>query len=261
MKTLTLIAALTLAAPLAAQDLSCMIVKLERKVEISRNEGAWEPAATSMKLAPGDKIHTGFKAVCHLKFPDGSTMQVKPMSLVLLQKLDDGDGKLKSRVWLRLGEVSATVNRSTGAAADFNVKTPTTTASVRGTVIDRIAYHPGTGTIVAMGSRGLLDVHNQKGHAALPANDRTQVTDDNASPLTPEEVTLSNLGAQVQPVGTTAEEQEDVRDAGVPKTEAFNQGGTGFLSVSLTTQAQAAAPAPVAPVNTTPVTVNIPVLP
>lgn len=261
MKTITLLAALALAAPLAAQELSCVVAKLERKVEISHREGAWEPATLGTKLAPGDKIHTGFKALCQLKFPDGSTMEVKPMSLVLLQKLDDGDGKLKSRVWLRLGEVSASVTRLRGSHADFDVKTPTTTASVRGTVIDRISYHPGTGTIVDMGSRGLLDVHNEKGRAAVPADDESQVTDRNATPLAPEEVTLSRIGAHVQPAGTTEDEQEDIRDGGVPKTQAFNQGGTGFLSTSLAIQAQAAAPTPVAPVNSTRVTVNIPVLP
>jgi hypothetical protein len=42
--------------------------------------------------------------------------------------------KLRSRLLLHAGEVRATVQRLPGAFGDFEVKTPTTTASVRGTV-------------------------------------------------------------------------------------------------------------------------------
>lgn len=253
---------IALAAPLAAQDLSLVVTKVERKVEVSRNEGAWEPATKGMKLLPGDRIHTGFKAVCGVKFPDGSALEVKPMSLVLLQKLQDGDGgRLKSRVWLRLGEVSAQVNRSSGAAADFNVKTPTSTASVRGTVINRICYHAGVGTVVEMGNRGLLSVGNARGRVALPRNQATQATHTEDAPTTPERWRLATEGAQIQPQGTSQEELDDIRDAGVPKTNPFTTGGSGFLSNIAVSNQLAIQPAPTPAASLTRVTVNVPVLP
>lgn len=256
-----LLALLALAAPLAAEDLGCTVTKVERKVEISRAEGVWEAATAGMRLVPGDRIHTGFKALCAVKFPDGSAIEVKPMSLVLLQKLDDGQGHLKSRVWLRLGEINAKVNRSTGAAADFDVQTPTTTASVRGTFIRRICAHPGIGTIVEMGDHGLLSVNNRKGRAGLPQEKLTQVRDSYDTPDTPEHVDLSINSAQIQPEGTTGGELEDILDLGVPKTNPFAMGGSGFLSTAATLQTQSNAPTPQPVAGTTRVTVNIPVLP
>lgn len=252
---------LALAAPLCAEDLSILVTKVERKVEVSRADAGWEPATAGMKLVPGDRIHTGFKAVCAVKFPDGSALDVQPMSLVMLQKLDDGQGHLRSRVWLRLGEVSAQVNRSTGASADFNVKTPTTTASVRGTKINRISYQCGTGTIVEMGSHGLLEVGNFKGRVHLPPNTTTQVTDYRATPYTPERYILGTQTIQIQPEGTTRGEIDDIVDLGVPKTNPFTQGGTGLTSSIVNAENAQIAPPPPTATSFTRVTVNIPVLP
>lgn len=253
---------LALVAPLAAQDLSITVTKVERKVEISRNEGAWEPASQGMKLLPGDRIHTGFKAVCGVSFPDGSSLEVKPMSLVLLQKLQDGDGgRLKSRVWLRLGEVSASVNKSSGSAADFNVKTPTSTASVRGTRINRICYHSGVGTIVEMGSHGLLSVGNPRGRVGLPRRQTTRSLHTEEAPMSPERHRLATDQAQIQPHGTTETELDDVIDAGVPKVNPFTSGGTGFLSNIAVSNQLAIQPAPTPAPTLTRVTVNVPVLP
>ena len=250
-----------LSAPLSAQDLVCTIIKTERKVEVSRNEGGYEPAVAPMKLAPGDKIHTGYKAVATVKFPDGSVLEVKPMSLVLLQKLDDADGKLKSRVWLKLGEVSANVGGSKTFGSDFKVTTPTSTASVRGTEIRRIAAYPGIGTIVEMGSHGLLSVDNHHGRTALPPRDLTRIDNENATPRTNEEVRLTQGTIAIQPAGTTEGERLDILDAGVPKTQSFAQGGTGFLSTMVTQTIQATTNIPPGPPAPARVIVVIPTLP
>ena len=104
------------------------ITGLSRKVEVQRNEGAWEPADASMTLKEGDRIHTGWKAGVTLTFPDGSTAVLKPMSMVVIEKNKSGpDG---TTVWLvlRLGEVAAQIKRVRGNPADFQVKTPTSVA-------------------------------------------------------------------------------------------------------------------------------------
>ena len=244
-----------------AEDLVCSIAKIERKVEVQKSDGAWQPATVGMALVVGDKIHTGFKAVATVKFPDTSEVEVKPMSLVLIQKLDDGTGQPKSRVWLRLGEVSATVNRTKGNAADFHVRTPTTTASVRGTRIERIAYHPGIGTVIEMGSHGLLEVTSRAGRAHTGAFDASEVYDENARPERPEDMVREDISAHLLPRGTTRGEQLDVRDLGVPMIDPPNETGAGFLSNIANTELQVEAPAPPATVSSTRVIVNFPVLP
>jgi len=259
---LVLIALLALATSAAAQELTCSVTKVERKVEVQKNEGAWQAAAVGLALSAGDRLHTGYKATATVKFVDGSTMEVKPMSLVLIQKLDDGTGKAKSRVWLRLGEVSAEVNKRNVAASDFQVRTPTTTASVRGTQILRIAYNPGIGTIIEMGSHGLLDVNTAKGHAATGAFDQSKVDDDNAAPLRPEDVVRSDIAVHLPPQGSTRDEIRDVLDLGVPKSGPPAESGSGFTSNITLLEQQSIAPLPPPPpAPPARVIVNIPALP
>jgi hypothetical protein len=169
---------------------------LSRKVEVQQNETTWFPASDSVKLKEGDKIHTGWKAGAKLTFPDGSTIVLKPMSLLLIQSLKSGpDGKLTVRVWLPLGEVSATVNRSRGSAADFEVKTPTTTASVRGTIFS--VLYDGAMTIVSV-KKGVVSVKPNSGKAVnVPAGREVSSTAAKAS----KPVAIGKAGAPPGSVG------------------------------------------------------------
>jgi hypothetical protein len=112
-----------------------------------------------------------------------------------------------------------------------------------------------------MGSRGLLSVDNRVGRVSVAARDQTQVFDDNTSPLTPEEVKLQAVSANLQPTGTTEDERQDIADAGVPKVDPINGGGSGFLSTTLVQSTQASTPPPPPPTATTRVIVQIPALP
>jgi hypothetical protein len=255
------LAALVLAAPGRAQDLNATVTRVERKVELMRTDAGWEPVTVGMSLLPGDRLHTGFHATCAVKFPDGSTLDVKPMSMVLLQKLEEADGKQRARVWLKLGEVSAEVAHARGSAADFQVKTPTTTASVRGTSIHRISYNPAFGTIIEMGSHGLLEAASHGGRVAVGATEHTQVHDVSDQPLSNEDLARRRVGIELAPAGTTDAEQEDVLDTGVPKSNPVNEAGSGLAGRTILTTIQSVQPPPVPPVPTTRVIVPIPLLP
>ncbi|UUY02521.1 FecR family protein [Svornostia abyssi] len=155
--------------------------KVSRKVEVSRNEGNWENAANSMKLASGDRIHTGFKAGVTLTFPDGSRLHVDGMTMLELTELSRGPaGGVKVRLWLRLGEVTGEVNRSSGAAGDYNIKTPTSTASIRGTKFS--VAHDGTATTVAVTESTVEVTANNGASVVVSAGLETRAT---AAGLTP----------------------------------------------------------------------------
>ncbi len=152
---------------------------------MQRNESGWEPAVAGTKLRAGDRIHTGFKATVTLTFEDGSTLTIKPMSLVLLNEVsvDPATRVLKVRTWLNLGDVSAHVNRSTGAAADFDIKTPTATASDRGTEFS--VLYDGVATVVAV-QRGTVHVAPARGPAIdVQAGTETRSTKTSASAPVP----------------------------------------------------------------------------
>jgi hypothetical protein len=168
---------------------------LSRKVEVQQNETTWIPASDSLTLKAGDKIHTGFKAGATLTFPDGSKLVVKPMTLVLIQSVETTGGKTTVRVWLKLGEVSATINRSRGSAVDFDVKTPTTTASSRGTVFS--VLYDGATTIVSVRTDVVVVKPNSGKPVAVTAGHEVSATARAVSPAT----AIGKAGAPAGSVG------------------------------------------------------------
>ncbi len=152
-----------------------------RKVEVQRNESGWEPAAAGMQLADGDRIHTGFKAGVTLNFPDGSRLHVGPMTILHLTDIAVGpEGGVQARLLLKTGEVKLQVNRSTGARGDFQVKTPTTTASVRGTKFS-VAYD-GTATTIAVTESSVAVTANNGATVVVVAGQETRSTARSVAP-------------------------------------------------------------------------------
>lgn len=154
---------------------------VQRKVELQRNSSGWEPAQNGVELSNGDRVHTGFKSGVVLNFPNNTRLFVGPMTLLRLTDIDSGpDGGVNVRLELKYGLVTAQVNRSTGAAGDFQVKTPTTTASVRGTTFT--VAHDGTATTVVV-TKGTVEVTAKNGDTVLvPAGKETRSTATTVSP-------------------------------------------------------------------------------
>jgi hypothetical protein len=149
--------------------------RLSRRVEVQLNEGAWVPATAALQLRPGDRIHTGWKSGATLTLPDGSKLEVKPMSMVQIGTLEVGpDGRVSGRVLLQLGEVRAQVNRLRGSSADFEVKTPTSTTSVRGTKFT--VFFDGSRTLVSV-TQGSVSLKPGNGRAVLVAAGREASAD------------------------------------------------------------------------------------
>jgi hypothetical protein len=226
----------------SAQELTCTVTKVDKLVEVQVPGGPWVKATTKTVLHSGDKIHTGFKSTASLTFEDGSVLDVKPMTLMVISDLEMRGNKVRTGLMLQIGEVSAQVGRKGRGASDFEVKTATCTASVRGTQISRIAFSPAQGTVVAMGVEGQLKVQTATGQVTLGKSDQSQVA-KNAAPLTPGQVSSSRGQANVTPQGTTAAEAQDVRDTGVPKITPITEGGSGVVSDS-PILVQPPAPAP-----------------
>lgn len=214
----------------AAEEFKVVVLQLDKKVEVQINEGSWQPATAGLKLSEGDKIHTGFKATCMLGFPDQSVVEVQPMSMIQLDKVNVAGVQTRARLLLKTGEVKAQVNRSMGARGDFQVKTPTTTASVRGTEINRISYDESAGTQIRMGGHGLLAVLTPQGRAFLAANRASGVRQMGNTPLTPEQWARIQAGVDLLPQGTTAAERADARDLGVPRAGVAADSGSAFAN-------------------------------
>ena len=129
-KTLSILAVLlfVVAASLSAQ--TATIDSIDGKVEFRLVGGGWETATVGAVLPLNATISTGFGASAVLNL-GSSVLEVRQLTRLTIEELAD-DG-LSADVFVPVGRVRATVNTSAGRRADFRVRSPLSTASVRGT--------------------------------------------------------------------------------------------------------------------------------
>jgi hypothetical protein len=122
---------LLISAALFAQN-QAVITELAGKVEIRFGTGTWQPARTGLSLSTGTYISTGFNSIAVLDLA-GSILQVKPLTRMQIQELAEKEGTLSTELFLRVGKVKAEVKSVEGLTQDFKLRSPVSTAAVRGT--------------------------------------------------------------------------------------------------------------------------------
>ena len=116
----------------AAANLTATITEIAGKVECKLPGNDWQAAKTGDILPAGSLISTGFKSTAILK-TESATLTVKPVTRLSLEELIKSEGTTKTQMFLMAGRVKAEVTPKEGEKAEFKVKSPTATASVRGT--------------------------------------------------------------------------------------------------------------------------------
>lgn len=117
---------------LAAAALTATVAEIAGKVECKLPGKDWTAAKTGDVLPAGSLISTGFKSTAILK-TESATLTVKPVTRLSLEELVKSEGTTKTQMFLMAGRVKAEVAPREGEQAEFKVKSPTATASVRGT--------------------------------------------------------------------------------------------------------------------------------
>ena len=173
---------IVLASPLYSADL-ITIEKVNGKVEIREPGGGWEKAIQGSTIPQGSIISTGFKSSAELDLSGSSTIYVKPLTRMAIDELATTGNKVNTKLNLRLGRIKADVKTSKGLKHDFTLKTPVSTAAVRGTVFEA-------------GANGNLDVETGKIQQRNKIGQKTTVPGGNSSsvagggyspPATPQE--------------------------------------------------------------------------
>ena len=181
---------LALAGPAAAQAPSdgshARVVAVNGDVNAKTGDGALAPVAQGSEVARGSELHTGIDSEAKLQFADGSVMVVREMSQVLIADLLGEGSRQTIAISVKLGELDAQVNPQKTFQSDFKVTTPTATASVRGTQIRRLSYHPARGTSLFLASGSLLLTNNNGGSTATSPGDTASV-DGEGTLVTPAE--------------------------------------------------------------------------
>lgn len=164
-----LMAAFLLAsAPSWGADIAVTVAKITGKAQLQKGAD-WVPLTPGQKLGSGDTVSTGFRSELLLQIGP-STVTVKALSRVTLQNLTQEGTSLKTDLYLKVGKVSAEVNKSESVQSQkFQVASPVATASVRGTAFS----FDGTNLQV---SRGLVDFSDLRGNkVSIPVGEAARV--------------------------------------------------------------------------------------
>jgi hypothetical protein len=131
-KAIVLLAALIGGGAVWAAAPVAKLQSLKGKVEVKVVGGAWVAATEGQVLNPADTLSTGFDSSAVVVM-DKTTVQVKPLTRMTIDKLVEDGGTVKTSTFLRVGNVSVSVKSAEGVKQDFKVQSPYSTASVRGT--------------------------------------------------------------------------------------------------------------------------------
>jgi hypothetical protein len=135
-KALMTAALLSAGIALWAQSPRAFIQEFQGTVEVKApGSAAWEPAAQGRELTRDTQISTGFKSSALIKLGN-STLTVRPLTRLSLGEIQAAAAGERAEVQLRAGRVRADIAPPAGRAVDFVVRSPTATASVRGTIFE-----------------------------------------------------------------------------------------------------------------------------
>lgn len=127
------------------------------EVEVIRAGGGTEPLTSTTLLRSGDRLVTGMDSSVQVALPDGSVVVVRELTDIQLQELTAGKDAVRTRLWLKAGEVSADVKPRRAATADFSCRLPTAMCGVRGTSFSLFADPVGRLSVVSV-RRGVVEV-------------------------------------------------------------------------------------------------------
>ncbi|MDR3122865.1 MAG: FecR family protein [Treponema sp.] len=133
----------------------------------------WKRAAPGGFIESNTIISTGLKSSAVIVLGN-SRLEVRPLTMLTMEELVQKEGIEETAVYLRTGRVRAEVRPPTGIQVDFRVKSPSVTASVRGTTFEfdgknlwvgdgrvLLAGSNGQKVYVAKGQRSYVDGNNQ----------------------------------------------------------------------------------------------------
>jgi hypothetical protein len=111
-------------------------VELTGTVEIKTGGSAeWTPAAPGMEIGRDTVVSTGFKSTARISLGN-SILTIRPVTRLTLAELVQRGSDESVALYLETGRVRAEVRPPAGGRTDFTVRSPSVTASVRGTAFE-----------------------------------------------------------------------------------------------------------------------------
>jgi len=189
-----------LSETISAQSVA-VVLKVKGTVSLTSGKQATKQTIRrGSRLKDGDKIVTGGKSYAAIRFiDDASLIRVRSNSTCVIKATKQQDKVLKN-VFLEVGTLYARVTKQRGK---FEISTPTSVASVKGsaTVVDQPPLESNKPTLFH-GLEGQWEVSNDAGSALLRVGETVVVPDEKTAPYS----------RKTQPGETDGEGDEEVDD-------------------------------------------------
>jgi hypothetical protein len=179
MKTMIWGLVIVLAVPaLFAQE--AVIREIRGTVEVKAPDAAdWSPAFQGQAIGRSTLVSTGFKSGALIGIGN-STISVQSLTRLSLEELTRAESAEKVDISLRTGRVRANVKPPPGGTTSFAIRSPTATASVRGTSFEfngtevrveegRVHFAGTGGNGAYVGGGRLARTDSETGYTAGPA--------------------------------------------------------------------------------------------
>ena len=184
------------------------------KVEVMPPGKNWEPAARNLVLAQGTVISTGFNSFATVQV-GAATLQVKPLTRMAVSELVKSQGQQKTTLDLKVGRVKAKVEKVEGLEHDFALKSPGSTAAVRGTEFEY------SGNLLKV-FEGVVQYANAIGQSRSITQGEESSIQGLAAPSSPEEAAIA-----------TSKTEISTKPAGAAEGAAGKATVTGSLKVTV----------------------------
>ena len=128
-----ILSSVILSFSLSAQALNAKVVSVTGKAEVMKlNTNTWSPLTTETTLSRGDIVSTGFNSEAVLIIKE-STIKLASLTRMTIEQLAENEKKEQAQLFIDSGKLTANVKHAENKRTDFKVRSPVSTASVRGT--------------------------------------------------------------------------------------------------------------------------------
>lgn len=194
-----------------------VFTEVNGKVEVRAAAGGpWTDAEPGMEVSNNTMIATGFNASAALRMGD-STVRVQQLTRMEFEGILEQEGAVETRLNLNVGRMSAQVRSSDGRAQNFQVRSPISTAAVRGTDFE----YDGEQVVV---TQGQVDIVNNQTNQSQPVQAGQQSTTSGSEPPSqPAREAVAAAVTSTAPLGSGSSEDREAPPpavAGRPDTAA-----------------------------------------
>lgn len=162
---------------------STVLTLIDGQTQVARPGADFASATDGQLLAGGDRVRTDAQGHALVTFFDGSTIEIEPATTLTVDTAaSNADGSITISLTQSIGRTWSSVQRLTKASSKFEIKTPTSTAVVRGTGF--ITDVAPTGVTTLTTSDGVVEVSAQGQTVQVGAGEVTTVS-PNAPPTQP----------------------------------------------------------------------------